>query len=606
MKNILSIKNIPLTFLVAFMLYACANRGQGPQGGPKDEVPPKVLRSTPEDKSVNVSPKRIQIDFDENVNLKEIAKNVIISPPQRTNPEIRAINKRVTVAFNDTLIANTTYSIDFGNAIVDNNEGNVLKNYVFSFSTGDHIDTLQISGTLINAEDLNPLTGVIVGIHSDLSDTVLTTKPFERITRSGDEGKFTLHNVKEKEYRVYALNDLNRDNFYQPGEGVAFNETVYKTSLERYMRQDTIWKDSVTVDTIKTVESTRFLPNDVVLKFFKDKTKRQYLAKSDRPEAHKLNILFNTANKTLPQVSSLDGDWNGKFLLQKNETLDSLTFWLTDSVWMKKDTISLQVQCMKSDSVMKLQPQTDTINFVQRRAARAQATQSKSKKKVFLDINSNMSSKFEVYNPIKLSIATPVHYVDREKLHLSQQVDTVLVPIDFELVKIDSVGMNFEIRHKWEPETSYTFTADSAAFENIYGLHSDKLKLEMKVKSLDDYSSLSMTLLKFDSTAVFQVVDKEDKVVRTVPISRNGATRIEHLTPGDYYVRMFLDVNGNGKWDTGSVLEKRQPEEVFYYSKKLTLIKNWEFEESWNHTETPLLQQKPVELKKTSEVKADK
>lgn len=607
MINRIHLRNILIAMISAFVLYSCANRGQGPQGGPKDEVPPRVLRSTPADKSVNVSRTSVEIEFDENVNLKEITKNVIISPPQRTNPEIRAIGKKVSVNFNDTLIDNTTYSIDFGNAIVDNNEGNILKNYVFSFATGDQIDTLQISGTLINAEDLNPLTGVIVGIHSDLSDTTLTTRAFERVTRSSDDGKFTVHNVKEKQYRVYALNDLNRDNFYQAGEGAAFNETVFQTSTERYIRQDTIWKDSLTVDTIRSVEATRFLPNNVILKFFKDKTKRQYLAKTERTERHKLTLFFNTFNEKLPEITALNVDWNDKFLLQRSETLDTLHYWLTDSMLIKKDTISLQVKYLKTDSVMKLQPQTDTVNFIVRKPTRAQAAAATptAKKKEFFEIGTNLTSSFEVYNPVKLTFNTPVRSYDLSKVHLSQLVDTVLTPIQFELQKTDSAGMNFTIHHKWIPETTYQLVVDSAAFFSIYDLHNDNLKNELRIKSLDDYSSLDLTLVKFDPTAVFQVVSKEDVVVRTTPINRNGVTQIEHLQPGDYYVRMFLDRNGNGKWDTGSVLEKLQPEEVFYYSKKLTLIKNWKFEESWDHTSTPLLEQKPAELKKTTEVKSE-
>lgn len=604
MKNNFQLKHIVGILISVLVMYACANRGQGPQGGPKDEVPPKVMKSSPADKSVNVDKNRIEIEFDENVVLKDIAKNVIISPPQRTNPEIRAYGRKVVVNFNDSLQENTTYSINFGDAVVDNNEGNILKDFVFSFATGNEIDTLQISGTLINAEDLNPMKGIIVGIHNDLNDSVFTVKPFNRITRSGDNGRFTVHNVKENRYRVYALNDLNRDNFYQKGEGAAFVETVFETKMEEYMRQDTVWKDSITVDTIHSVKSIRYLPNDVVLKYFKDDSKRQYLLKSERAEPHKLNIYFNTRNSEQPEIRPLNINWENKILLQKNEGLDTLTYWLTDSVLIKKDTITLEVKYLKSDSVFKLQPATDTIHLFQRRAAKAPAASTAKKKKEFLAISTNLSSRFDVYKPVSISFNTPVKNYDVSKIHLSQLVDTVLVPINFNLEKKDSVGMNFVINHKWIPETTYQLVIDSATFFSIYDQHNDNLKNELKIKSLDDYSSLKLFLEKHDSTAVFQVVDKNDKVVRTAPIQKNG-THVEYLEPGDYYVRMFLDRNRNGKWDTGSILEKRQPEEVFYYSKKLTLIKNWEFEETWNHTTVPLLEQKPGDLKKTTEPKAD-
>lgn len=603
MKNIFQIKYIIGTLLAVLLLYACANRGQGPQGGPKDEVPPKMLKSTPADKSVNVTKNRIEIEFDENINLKDIATNVIISPPQRTNPDIRSYGKRLVVEFKDTLLESTTYSIDFGDAVVDNNEGNILKNYVFSFATGDEIDTLQISGILINAEDLNPMKGIMVGIHSDLTDSVYVSKPFNRVTRSGDEGKFTVYNVKQNKYRVYALGDLNRDYFYQKGEGAAFIDAVFETSMEEYIRQDTIWKDSVTVDSIRSVNAIRYLPNNLVLKYFKDDSKRQYLAKTERTEPNKLNLFFNTFNEKEPEIRPLNVSWNGGMYLQKNERLDSLTLWLADSLLIKKDTISLELKYLKSDSVFKLQPQTDTINFFMRRATgRTQAQQppATGKKKEFLNIATNLSSNFDVYKPVTISFSTPIKSYDISKVKLSQLVDTLLVPIDFTLEKIDSVGMNYVINHKWIPENTYQLVIDSATFVNIYNLHNDNLKNELKVKSLEEYSSLKLVLEKFDPRAVLQVLSKDDKVVREAPAQQSG-TKIEYLQPGDYYVRMYLDNNKNGKWDTGNVFEKRQPEEVFYYSKKLTLMKNWEFEESWDHMAVPLRDQKPAELKKTTE-----
>ena len=603
MKNLSLLKNITAALLVAVTLYACANRGQGPQGGAKDEVPPKVTKSTPKINSVNVKEDRIEIEFDENINLKDIAKNVIISPPQRMNPEITSYAKKVNIQFKDTLLANTTYSIDFGSAIVDNNEGNILKNFVYSFATGNELDTLQIAGTLLNAEDLNPLQGITVGIYDDLSDTVFTKKPFLRIARTDEKGHFTVSNVKNGRYRVFALNDLNRDYFLQKGEGLAFDEQSFQTSSESIMRPDTVWKDSLTVDTIRFVKGTRFLPDDVVLRYFKDNFKRQYLTKSERTEPHLISLFFNTLADKLPEVKPLNVEWENKMLLQKNARLDSLTYWLTDSALIKKDTILLEVKYLKTDSTLKLQPQTDTIRFVMKKPQKKPAAMAP-KKKELLNIQTNLSSQFDVYKPVTLRFAVPVKSYDIAKIHLSQLVDTVLTPIPFRLEKKDSIGMNFEINHKWIPETTYQLLIDSAAFYSVYGLQNDNLKNELKIKSLDEYSSLKLLLANYDSTAVYQVVNKDDKLVRTVPIVKSG-TKVEYLEPGDYFLRMYLDRNGNGKWDPGNYFEKLQPESVYYYEKKLTLIKNWEFEETWNHTTTPLLKQKPEELKKSEQQKPD-
>ena len=581
-------------------LNACANRGQGPQGGPKDETPPSVVKSFPNNKSLNVTKGKVEIIFDENVNVLKASDNVIISPPQRIAPEVKSYAKTVTVQLNDTLIPNTTYSINFGDAIVDNNESNPLKNYFFAFSTGNEIDTMQIAGTVIDAQNLNPVPGVTVGIYDDLSDTVFMKKPFLRISRTDNMGRFTVPNVRNGKYRVYALTDGNRDNFYQPGEALAYSQSVFTTTFENYMRSDTIWKDSVTVDTIMSVPAIRYLPDNVVLHYFKDETTRQYLVKSERTVPHRISMYFNTAAEHLPEIKALNvADWDKKILLQKNEKLDSLTYWFTDSTLIKNDTINLEVKYLKSDSAFQLKPQTDTISFVMKKLKGRTATKPSQKIKTeFLTINSNLAPQFEVYNPITLNFDAPIKSIDTAKIHFYQMKDTIQTPLNFRLQRSDSVGMKYIIRHKWIPETTYRLVIDSAAFFSLYDRWNDKLKSELKIKSLDEYSGLKLYLKNFEPAAIFQVVDKNDQVIRTAPALEKG-TLIEHLTPGDYYVRLFIDRNRDGKWTTGSYLFSRQPEEVYYYPKPLKLIKNWEFEETWDYNAIPLLQQKPKDLIKT-------
>ena len=597
MKNIFRNKQLLLLIAALVVLYSCANRGQGPQGGPKDKTPPKVVKSIPADKSTNVSKNQVEIDFDESINLKDISKNVIISPPQRINPDIKAYGKKLTIQFADTLIPNTTYSVNFGEAIEDMTEGNKLKNYVFSFSTGSEIDTLQIAGNVLDASNLNPVQGITVGIYNDLNDSAFLTKPFMRITRTDENGRFVVPNVKNGKYRVYALNDVNRDNIYQRGEGMAFDENVYQTNFEFVTKPDTVWKDSVTVDSIRSIKVTRFMPDDIILKYFKSDSKNQYLVKSERSEANKISFYFNTNAEKLPEVRPLNVNWDGKVLLQKNEGLDSLTYWLTDSTLIQKDTILLQIKYLRTDSLFKLQPKTDTIHFALRKIGKKVGTASK--KRETLAVQTNISSSFDVYNPLRFTFNVPIKQFDASKIHLKRLVDSVYVPIPFNLQKKDSIGMNFSIAQNWVPESKYKLNIDSAAFISIYNAHNDSLKSEFTVKSLEDYSSIKLILPDYDSTAVFQVVNKEDKVIRSVPINKNG-TKVEYLEPGDYYIRMFLDRNRNGLWTTGDFSKKLQPEEVFYNPKKMTMIKNWEFEETWDYKSIPLLKQKPVDLKKSA------
>lgn len=594
------INHFLIALLAVFISTSCANRGQGPQGGPKDTIPPSVVKSYPADRAINVKKTKVEIVFNENIVVQKASEKVIISPPQRVAPNIQAYGKIVSVEFNDTLQTNTTYSINFGDAIVDNNENNPLKNYVFSFATGNSIDTLQISGTLINAENLNPLQGITVGIYSDLSDSAFLKKPFSRITKTDDEGKFMVPNVRPGKYKVRALKDDNRDNMYQSGEGLAFNDSVFVPSAEVFQRRDTVWKDSVKIDTIKTVKSVRFTPDNVLLRFFKEThNKKQRFVKMERRERTHFTLFFSAPATELPQLEPMNFDWKDKVMIQPNATLDTLTYWLTDDKLISRDTLSFKMKYQKTDSLNKLVYTQDTLNVIFRRGKTIQPvaqSDAKSKKTEFLNIKTNITNNFEVYNPIVLSFDVPVQVWDSNKIRLSAMKDTIPILQKPKIEKMDKSGFRYEIRHTWKPETSYLLTIDSAAFTSIYGRHTDKYKSDFKIKSLDDYSKLKLLLAKPDSLAVFQVVNAKDEVVRTVPVQRKGVTEVPYLQPGDYYIRVFIDRNRNGKWDVGNYQKNLQPEEAFYYSKKLTLIKNWELEETVDYTQTPLLKQKPKEL----------
>ncbi len=594
-------KHIQFLILLAVLFtFSCANRGQGPQGGPKDTIPPSVVKSYPADRAINVRKKKVEIVFNENVTVQKASEKVIISPPQRVAPNIQAYGKTVQVEFNDTLQENTTYSINFGDAITDNNENNPLKNYVFSFATGSAIDTLQISGTLINAENLNPLQGITVGIYADMTDSAFLKKPFSRITKTDDEGKFTVPNIGQGKYKIRALKDDNRDNMYQPGEGLAFNDSVFSPSAEVFTRRDTVWKDSVKIDTIKTVKDVRFTPDDVLLRFFKEAgNKKQRFVKAERRERNHFTLFFSAPAAELPQLEPFNFDWKDKVLIQQNATMDTLTYWLKDDKLIARDTLSFKMKYQKTDSTNQLVYTQDTLNVVFKRGKSAATTaqpDAKSKKIEFLSLRTNITNNFEVYSPIVLNFDVPVQMWDSMKIHLSEMKDTIPILQKPQIIKMDESGFRYEIRHTWKPETAYLLTIDSVAFTSIYGRHTDKYKSDFKIKSLDDYSKLKLLLAKPDSLAVFQVVNAKDEVVRTVPANFKGVTDIPYLQAGDYYIRIFIDRNRNGKWDVGNYLKNIQPEEVFYYSKKLTLIKNWDLEETVDYTQTPLLKQKPKEL----------
>ncbi|MEI8086031.1 MAG: Ig-like domain-containing protein [Paludibacter sp.] len=597
-----------VAFGVILLGYACANRSQGPTGGPKDVTPPQVVKSNPKNGATNFSKKQIQIEFDELVSVEKASENVIISPPQLKPPDVKSFGKKISVEFNENLMDSTTYSINFGNAIVDLNEKNALKNYLFSFATGAEIDTMKISGTVINAEDLNPLSGIYVGIYKEKDDSVFFKKPFLRIGKTDEKGHFSIDNIKKGTYKIFALGDANRDYFFQPGEGLALYDSLITPFTRLEQMQDTVWKDSVHVDSIRTYMGTRFLPDNVTLRYFKELKKRQYLVKNERKDPFSFNLFFNTTLTELPKIKPLNFDWEGKYMVQKNNGMDSLTYWLTDSTVWKVDTLQMTVTYLKTDSLFQLKSVTDTINVLSRKGHVNLKAKSRKKSEVIkvdpYKFSTNVAATFEIYNPIVLRFEAPLANMDISKIKLSQKVDTVFKTIPFKWAQMDSTKMSYSIKNKWIPETTYELTIDSAIFKSIYGKISDKVKTQFKIRSLDDYSSIKILLSPYNPKAVLQVLDSKDVLLASKPALEKG-TVFEYLKPGDYYVRMFIDENGNGKWDTGNLSAKLQPEEVFYYPKKFTLKANWEFEETWDYKLLPLLQQKPVELLKDASKKKD-
>jgi len=351
------------TLMLGCLLYACANIGR-PDGGPIDETPPRFLESNPGIKSVNNTRKKIVLDFDENIKVEKIAENVVVSPPQIKMPEIKASGKHIRINLNDTLVPNTTYTVDFTDAIVDNNEGNPLGNFTYSFSTGDKIDTLEVSGYVLNAEDLEPVKGMLVGLYDNLSDTAFTTLPFQRVGRTDSRGHFVIRGIAPGKYHIFGLQD-NDQNYYfsQVRENLAFSDSLIVPYSKADTRQDTTMIDSITIDTVLTVGYTHYFPDDIVLRSFLEKDTFQYLKRTSRPFPWQLSILFAVPADTLPQLRGLDCDLNDAFVIEKTATLDSLIYWIKDTTLVHRDTLTVEATYQATDTLNQMITKVDTIFF---------------------------------------------------------------------------------------------------------------------------------------------------------------------------------------------------------------------------------------------------
>jgi len=593
-----------------------------PDGGWFDDDPPRVIGSVPAERDTNVTTKKITIYFDEYIKLDNPSENVMVSPPQLEVPEIKVVNKKIVVELQDTLKPNTTYTIDFSNAISDNNEGNPMGNYAFVFSTGEKIDTFEVAGSVIDAQNLEPVKGISVGLYSNLADSAFQKEPMIRIGRTDGSGHFVIKGVAPGEYRVYALQDMDGDyRFSQKSEMIAFTHQTFKPTAGPDIRQDTIWRDSLRIDNIVRVPFTHFYPDDVVLMAFNEVQTERYLLKTERQEPDRIGVYFSYGNDTLPVLRGLNFNADSAFVLEPSEKKDTLIYWLRDTTLVNTDTLSLSMEYLMTDSTGRLVSQTDTLEMV---AKTPYAKRLKEKQKAFEEWQKEQEKKKKREEPydsiytvkplepsykipsamapnsiVTIEMPAPLQHLDTAAIHLYSKIDTLWYRAPFRFEPVKGKLRQYQLMADWYPEREYSLEIDTLAFTDIYGLSSAPYKQGIKVKSLDDFATLEFQLSGVaDTNIVVMLVDKGDKVLMQTKAGRSRTAEFFYVTPGTYYARAYVDRNGNGIWDTGDYEADLQPEDVYYYPREIECKEKFDVTLSWNLTEKPRNQQKPGELVK--------
>lgn len=553
--------------LTALVLVGCANRGVGPQGGPKDSIPPTAVKSVPENGTVNFTGRRIEITFNEYIQLDNISANLLMSPPQQRPPDVKARGKRVLIQFTDSLRDSTTYTIDFGDAICDYTEKNPIHGYCFGFSTGPTIDTLETTGVVLDAENLKPRKGIIVGIHDDLSDTAFTKHPFLRIARTDSMGLYRIANMHAGTYRLYAVDDVSRDNRLTPGESVAFAEQTITVTAP----------DTAATDSLPAHRDTLYL--------FTPQQQRLYLQRTTRDEQHRIRIAFSTGPDSLPTIRPLIDSLNYNTYFSRNN--DTVTLWLLDSASIRPDSLFFEVHYRRTDSLFHLEWATDTVLArwrAPRLSAKAQEAQERNRRNRRLGIKTNASRNFELYDTLRLTAATPLALIREEAMHLYErkEKDTVDHPVPFTIAPHDTLPLQLLFVAKLEPGKKYELCLDSAALTDVYGITHVAGSYSLTLKTPEDYSTIRVTIEPFDPSMRIQVLNGREQVLQEQSAQPDGAL-FRYLRPDAYYLRMYKDVNGDGKWTTGSWDDKRQPEKVYVNPTKIQTKSNWDFEETWTY-----------------------
>ena len=630
-KSILT--NTALFFTISVVLLGCAAVGT-PDGGPYDDTPPKVVGSSPKLEETNVKNKTVRIDFDEYIKLENASEKVIISPPQKEQPEIQVNGKDIQIKLIDSLQPNTTYTIDFSDGIVDNNEGNPLGDFCFSFSTGSQLDTMEVSGYVLNAADLEPIKGIQVGLYSNLADSAFTTQQFQRVSRTDGSGHFVIRGIKPGKYRIYALNDMDQSFSYsQRSETMAWSDSIIVPSSTEAYREDTIWnEDKITIDTILTVEYTRFLPDNIVLRAFTATPNIQYLAKSDRNTHEKIELQFAIPVDSMPVIKGLNFNEKDAYIVEHTARYDTITLWMKDTTIYYNDTLRFSLQYLATDTNGLLTDHIDTLSLTPKRS-RARIVQDEQKrakdeaekfekdlkrlerngdsigiarlmlpKTKFLPIE-HTSSTMALNDTYTLSFNEPVTFLSDTAVKVLKMEDSTWVKVPFEIEQDSLLIRDYKIYAEWRPEETYKILIDSASVVGLYGLHNDALEHEIRFAPLDTYSTFTVNVANPKSSYLIELLDNKGDITRRGRI-KEGKVDFFFLIPGKYYVRLIDDVNMNNKWDTGEYAEKRQPEDVYYINKVFDLKQDWYHEtEMWDVLATPLNKQKPEAITKQ---KADK
>ena len=594
--------------VVALCIYACANRGY-PEGGPKDETPPQVVEEVPLSYTTNFKAKRVNIYFDEFVQLNDINNKFIFSPPVKKDPKVSLKGKYVQVAIPDSLRENTTYSLDFADAIVDNNESNPLGFYRYVFSTGERIDTLELGGTVVNAESYEPVMGVLVALYEKQGDSIPLKELPDYIARTDSSGNFRLTNLREGHYRVMAIEDANRDKMYTPeSEMFAWMDTTVFPVVEPATRVDTfhviekiVEADTILRDSIVRTDYLAYGPSNLYLRLFLEKLTQLYMVEDDRKEREQLNFIFSIPGENGLEVTLWDTlateplpqDW---YFKEHSAGNDTLTLWIKDSTVYKKDTLNVILSYMRSDSTGQWERYSDTARYTFRAKEKKEG---KSKKKdedalkvEFLEIKSNISGDLDLGARLYLEFSRPINKSTLDSIRVLEKVDTVYQLIPFQVVEDSLRVRRVFVDAAWKAGGEYQLQIDSATIYDIYGRFNDKLEKKFKVRTEEYYGKIMVNVRGVDCPTIVQLYKAENgksengkrtyNVVQSKVVEQDGEVVFPLLPEGKYCVRAILDRNGNGVWDTGLYLKHRQPEEIVYLRGEIAVKQNFDVEQDFD------------------------
>lgn len=583
-------KSIYLTLIsiIILSIINCARVGS-PVGGEKDILPPEIIESIPNNYSTNFSTDKIEIRLNEFIRFDNLQQKLVISPPLNEKPEIFVKGKSIIINMGkQKLKENTTYTFSFYDAIVDNNEGNAIKDYEFVFSTGSWLDSLSVNGIVLRAFDLEPeKEGIEVLLYDLLDDTVPKTTPPLYIGKPDEEGRFRINNIKSDTFRIFALKDGNRNHYFdQSGETFAFLDSSFLVEASQEFFRDTTAKDTLAADTTE-IDREEILP-DVRLFLFVEDHSIQYLKNSTRETREHLQMVFNKPLKSKKlEITPIDFSITDKWYIKEDFIVgDTINLWLTDTIVSGLDLITLKLDYLKKDSTGNYIQFADTITLryipPSGKTGRGKQISVETQKTLLLTPSIRSNSQIDPNQKIVIESKTPVEIIDTSKIKLFLFEDSLKINTGYILGKDSLQIRKFRFSTEWQEAAKYQLFILPGAFTSIYNYNNDTLILDFNTRKLDYYGKIIVTLKEIPDNMVIQLLDNKGEVKREKTGWKNSLVEFSFLHPGKYKLKAIYDRNKNGKWDTGNYEEKRQPEKVIFFKKELDVRTNWDLEIKWN------------------------
>jgi uncharacterized protein (DUF2141 family) len=565
-------KNILPEFFVVIVLafifaHSCANTTTPPMGGPKDTIPPVMLSVSPDSGSVAfpVNDGSVTIEFDEYVVVNEEQKNIFLSPPLEKKPETKIRGKSVIVTFPQPLDSSTTYTLNFGNSLADNNEGNLFPTYTYPFSTGTLLDSMYISGTISHAEDLLPADNVTIALYKDDADSNLYNDYPVAMARSDKFGYFVIRNIKPVSYYVYAFNDLNYNHRYDPdNEKIAFlGDTIIPSDILRDELPELQY-----VNEEDTLEALR-RPSRLSLYLFKEESETQYIYETRRDQPRMASIKFAASNPVIDSIVFENIDRND-ILIESNIRKDSIICWLTDTTGIVPDSLKFSVSYLKTDTLDKLVPETEEFSLALPKKKNVEQEEDveneEQKRPDLLEFQTEVRAESFEQDGFRLVFDAPLSRIEKDSLIVTYTTSRgETSPMEYEISN-DSLWsriVSIVPKRRLTTGEEYTLEILPKAFTDIYGKYNDSLVNTVSLPANENLSTLNLDIVGVSGKYIVELTNvTRDNVYRSYRIEKDGILSFPYLNPGEYSVKITEDENGNGIADTGNLKQRKQPERI--------------------------------------------